>query len=117
MGGLAASLGHVWYGGWKAGLANASETLRVELKGSGVHVVVAYPGPVTTPMAEAAFAKMGGRAVVGKVPEGTPEKLAALIRAAVEKKRPRVLYPASYAPTFWAPWLVRWLKTRSGKVP
>ena len=24
------------------------------------------------------------------------------------------LYPASYALTFWAPWFMRWLKTRKG---
>ena len=82
-----------------------------------MHVVVVYPGPVTTPMAEAAFAKMGGREAVGKVPEGTPDELARRIRRAVEKNEPRVLYPGSYALTWWAPWLMRWVKTRSGKMP
>ena len=117
MGGLAASLGHVWYGASKGGLANASETLRAELQDTGVHVVVVYPGPITTPMAEAAFVKMGGREAVGKVPEGSPEELARRIMVAVERRQPRVMYPASYALTFWAPWFMRWVKTRSGKVP
>jgi short-subunit dehydrogenase len=117
MGGLAASLGHVWYGASKAGLANASETLRLELRDTGVHVVVVYPGPVTTAMVEAAFAAMGGREAVGKVPEGTPAELARRVRRAVDSGAPRVLYPSSYALTYWAPWLVRWLKARRVRLP
>jgi short-subunit dehydrogenase len=117
MGGLAASLGHVWYGATKAGIANGSETLRQELAGTGVHVVVVYPGPVATAMADAAFAALGGKDKFKNVPVGTPEELARRIRVAVEKKQPRVLYPAAYAATFWAPWFMRWVKNRHGRVP
>ncbi len=38
------------YSGSKAGLTNFSETLRLELKGSGVGLTVVAPGPVDTPM-------------------------------------------------------------------
>ncbi len=116
-GGLAASVGHVWYGASKAGLANASETLRVELAPHNVHVVVVYPGPITTPMAEAAFAKMGGREKLGKVPEGSPEELARLVRSAVEHRAARVIYPRSYSIGYLAPWFFRWIKTRKGLAP
>lgn len=115
--GLAASVGHVWYGASKAGLANASETLRVELAPHNVHVVVVYPGPITTPMAEAAFAKMGGREKLGKVPEGSPEELARLVRSAVEHRAARVIYPRSYSIGYLAPWFFRWIKTRKGLAP
>lgn len=111
-GGFAASVGQVWYGASKAGLANASETLRAELGKHNVHVLVVYPGPITTPMAEAAFAKMGGREKLGKVPEGSPEELARMVRTAVEKREARVIYPRTYSLGYWAPWFMRWLKIR-----
>jgi short-subunit dehydrogenase len=36
----------------KGALGNFSESLRMELKGSGVHVLSVYPGPVETPMGD-----------------------------------------------------------------
>ncbi|MSQ84682.1 MAG: SDR family NAD(P)-dependent oxidoreductase [Myxococcales bacterium] len=97
-----------WYGASKAGLAAFSEALRGEVRGSGVHVVTVYPGPVTTAMAEAAYEKFGGRSgLVGMVPEGTADELAELILDAVERKRPRVIYPRFYAAMRWVPWLGR----------
>jgi len=97
-----------WYAASKAGLAAFSEALRGELRGSGVHVVTVYPGPVDTPMADAAYARFGGRqGAAGVVPEGDPDVLADLILAAVLHRRPRIIYPRFYAVSRWAPWLGR----------
>ncbi len=98
-----------WYGASKAGLAMFSEVLRSEVRSRGVHVVTVYPGPITTPMAEAAYAVFGGRkGLVGMAPEGSPEKLARLVRRAVERKRARVVYPFFYQVPRFVPWLARW---------
>ena len=105
---LAAPPGQTWYGASKAGLAQFTETLRSEIRGTGVHVCVVYPGPVKTPMGDAAFEKYGGRVGAARfAPEGTPEKLAVLVRRAVEKRRPRVLYPRVFVLAYFLPWLVR----------
>ncbi len=98
-----------WYGASKAGLASFSEALRAELDGSGVHVVTVYPGPVKTAMADAAYERFGGReGVAGMMPEGNTTDLAELVLDAVERKRPRIIYPRFYALTRWAPWFARW---------
>lgn len=105
---------HAWYGASKAAIATFSEVMRSEVRRQGVHVVTVYPGPVKTPMAEAAYAVFGGRkGVIGLLPEGTPERLAVLVRRAVEKKRARVVYPAFYQIGRFLPWLARWLADRT----
>jgi short-subunit dehydrogenase len=102
-----------WYGASKAGLASFSEALRYELAPSGVHVLTVYPGPVRTPMAERAFAAVGGREKVMKgVPEGEPGELAVLIRRALERRQARVIYPRFYRVSYLAPWFARWMKAR-----
>ena len=99
-----------WYGASKAGLAAFSEALRGELQGTGVRVVTVYPGPVTTAMADRAYAAFGGRkGTLGLLPEGQPEDLARLVRRAVERRRARVIYPRFYVITRLFPWLARWL--------
>lgn len=99
-----------WYGASKAGLAAFSEALRGELAGSGVHLLTVYPGPVKTPMADSAYEAFGGRrGAVGLLPEGRPEVLARLIRGAVERRRPRLIYPRFYVIVRLLPWLARWL--------
>lgn len=99
-----------WYGASKAGLAAFSEALRSELAGSGVRVITVYPGPVKTPMADSAYQAFGGRkGAVGLLPEGRPDVLARRIRAAIERGRPRLIYPRFYVVARWFPWLARWL--------
>jgi short-subunit dehydrogenase len=107
-----------WYGASKAGLAAFSEALAGELRGSRVHVLTVYPGPVKTAMADAAYAAFGGRhGVVGLLPEGRPEVLARRIRHAVERRRPRLVYPRFYAIARLFPWFGRWLVDRAGPRP
>lgn len=103
-----------WYGASKAGLAMFSEVLRSEVRRHGVHVVTVYPGPIKTPMSEAAYAVYGGKkGVVGLLPEGSPKRLARLVRRAVEKKQDRVVYPAFYEVGRFFPWVARFIGDRT----
>ena len=107
-----------WYAASKAGIAHFTETLRPELKRTGVHVVVVYPGPVKTAMADQAYETFGGRTgIVGMAPEGTPEGLARLVRRAVERRRARVIYPRSYFAARLLPWLGMWLTSMTPLPP
>jgi short-subunit dehydrogenase len=102
--------GLAWYGASKAGLAAFSEALRGELRGSPVHVLTVYPGPVDTAMARAAYQVYGGKkGLVGLLPEGDADELARIVRRAAEKRRSRVVYPRFYAFARYFPWLGRWL--------
>lgn len=116
--GLVAPPGQAWYGASKAGLKEFTETLRYELHGTGVHACVVYPGPIKTPMGDAAFAKYGGReGPAGRAPEGSAETLARLVRRAVEKKKARVIYPRFYNLVYYLPWFARFVTDRFAPRP
>jgi short-subunit dehydrogenase len=103
-----------WYGASKAGLASFSESLRGELRAEGIDVLTVYPGPVKTPMADAAYAALGGRkGLVGLAPEGRPEELARRIVAALERGSSRLIYPSAYSLAWFVPWFARWLKDQA----
>jgi len=107
---IAPTPGMFYYNAAKAGLAAASESLRGELRGSGVHVVTVYPGWIDgTEMAQKAVATIGDSKTLSWVPKGTPEKLAIRVRRAVERKRARVIYPSSMALGRHLPNATRWL--------
>lgn len=108
-----------WYAASKAGLAAFSEALRGELLASKVRILTVYPGPVTTPMAEAAYAKLGGRkGAAGLMPEGKPDVLAAEILRALAGRKARLIYPRFYTTSRWLPALARTLNDRLGpKIP
>ena len=93
----------------QGGLATASEALRGELKGTGVHVVTVYPGPIATAMGEEGFAALEDTPSVRKVPVGTATQLAKLVRTAVEKKQARIIYPAAYGLARNFPGFARWV--------
>jgi short-subunit dehydrogenase len=98
-----------WYSGSKGGLANFSEALHYELRGSGVHVLTVYPGPVKTAMADSAYEAFGGRkGIIGLIPEGTTETLARKINSCIQKKQTRLVYPATYYSGMWFPNIARW---------
>ncbi|MHC4391815.1 MAG: SDR family NAD(P)-dependent oxidoreductase [Planctomycetota bacterium] len=102
--------GMYYYNAAKGGYAAASEALRGELRGSGVHVVTVYPGPVKTAMADAAITKYGD--VPGYTPTGTTDGLARLVRKAVRRKRSRVIYPRIYHLARWFPSTTRFVTDR-----
>jgi short-subunit dehydrogenase len=109
---FAALLGTTYYGAAKAGLAAASEVLRGELRGTGVHVVTVYPGPIRTAMSTQAFDSFEDHWTKRLASEASPEKLAAKVRHAVEQRRPRVVFPAGYRFVRHIPNATRWLLDR-----
>ncbi len=107
---LVAPPGQQFYGASKAGLAAASESIRAELRGSGVHVLTVYPGPVHTAMEKEALAGFEGKPAF--MPAGEPDELARLVIRAVERRSARVIYPRFYALSRWLPPFARWVTDR-----
>lgn len=106
-----------WYSASKAALAAASETLHGELRGTGVHVVTVYPGPVDTPMARDAMVRFENARAATSAPSGTTDKLASLVRDAIKNKRDRIIYPRSYWSARWFPGLTRFVLDRFAPKP
>ncbi len=104
---LAPTPGMIHYNAAKGGLAAASESLRGELRSSGVNIVTVYPGPVHTPMSADAYAAFPPTLAVKILPAGTTDVLAKLVLRAVERKRARVVYPWLYGITRWFPTVTR----------
>lgn len=100
--------GMFFYNAAKAGLAGASEGLRAEMKPHGIHVVTVYPGPVTSELEAAGRAAYEDRASARYAPTGSPDVLARMIADAVEKRRPRVVYPRFYSISRHFPNATRW---------
>jgi short-subunit dehydrogenase len=112
MAAIAPTPGMYFYNAAKAGLAGASEGLRPELKPHGIHVVTVYPGPVTSELEAAGRAAYVEGAATKYSPTGSPEVLARMIADAVEKKRPRVVYPRMYGMARHFPNMTRWVMDR-----
>lgn len=100
--------GMYYYNAAKGGLANASEGLRGELRGTGVHVLTVYPGPVDTDMSRAGYDKYESSWSTRFAPLGRPDVLARMVRRAAEKKKARVIYPRLYALAMSYPRIARW---------
>lgn len=96
MAGIIHTPGMAHYNSAKAGLAAASESMRVELEGSGVHILTVYPGPVHSEMESAAREQFDDSSAVERLPTGTPDELARLVTAALDKRKARVTYPKIY---------------------
>ena len=95
------------YSATKGALANFSECLRLELKGTAVQVLTVYPGPVKTPMADRNWEQLKKTAATRFAPIGDAGVLAARILQAIDRKRARVIYPRFYALAWWLPSLGR----------
>ncbi|MBK8256686.1 MAG: SDR family NAD(P)-dependent oxidoreductase [Polyangiaceae bacterium] len=104
--------GMFYYNASKGALANASEGLRGELLGTGVHVVTVYPGPVDTDMGQAGYTKYEQTTISRLAPLGRADVLAKRIVRAAEKKKARVIYPRLYVLAFMFPGLARWVTPR-----
>jgi short-subunit dehydrogenase len=113
MAAIAPTPGMFYYNASKAALAAASESLRGELRGTGVHILTVYPGPVRTAMEAAGRAAYEETALMRLLtPMGEPEALARKIARAVASRRPRIVYPALYGVTRHLPNLTRFFLDR-----
>ncbi len=101
--------GMYYYNASKGALACASEGLRGELRGTGVHIVTVYPGPVATDMGTTGLAKYESTWASRLSPMGNANDLAKLVVRAVEKKKARIVYPHSLASAMMFPRLARWI--------
>jgi NAD(P)-dependent dehydrogenase (short-subunit alcohol dehydrogenase family) len=78
----------------QAALAQATETLRLELKRYGVHVVEVIPGPIETPVQGPTSLLPGIKeAIHDRLGTATPEEISALIVDAVRERHDRVFCP------------------------
>ena len=90
----------------KAALANFSESLRLELKPTGINIVTVYPGPIHTAMADRNFDQLENISAA-TVPTGDTQTLARLVRRAYQNERARVIYPGFYRLAWWLPGIAR----------
>lgn len=104
--------GMAWYAASKAGLATASETLAGELRGSGVHVLTVYPGPVRTDMGAYGESRLQEDWRQKMQQWGEPDVLASEVMRALKARRHRLVYPRSYAPLRHAPGITGWALQR-----
>jgi short-subunit dehydrogenase len=81
------------YAATKAALALTTETLRLELDGSGVCVIEVVPGPVATAVQGETRLIPGIDRLLKPLGLGTPTRAAELIVNAIEHARRRVVYP------------------------
>lgn len=110
---LAPMPGMYYYNASKGAIANASEGLRGELRGTGVHVLTVYPGPVDTDMAQAGYTKYKPSLLSRMAPLGRADVLARMVRRAAERRKPRVIYPRLYTLALSFPRIARWFVGRA----
>jgi uncharacterized protein len=95
------------YAATKGALAVATETLRLELIDSGVHVMEAIPGPVDTAVQGETRLAPGIETMLDRVPLGDPRELARVIVRGLERRRPHVIYPRRASIAYHLPTLAR----------
>jgi short-subunit dehydrogenase len=82
----------------KAALSLHSETLRLELRGTGIHVFNVQPGPVETGMIAEMSEVPGGKGFLDSMPLGDPDVLAKKIVRGLERGQRALVYPTMLAP-------------------
>ncbi len=113
MAALAPTPGMAWYSASKAGLAAASDAIRGEVRGSGVHVVTVFPGIIgETDMGAKGLTRYQPSLALKMQPQGTAAELARRIVRAVARKSDRVIYPSLNTAARHLPGLTRWVMDR-----
>ncbi|HEX2088233.1 MAG TPA: SDR family NAD(P)-dependent oxidoreductase [Solirubrobacteraceae bacterium] len=95
------------YAATKAALATATETLRLELIGTGVHVLEAIPGPVDTAVQGETRLAPGIGEMLDRVPLGDAREMARRIVRAMGRRDAHVVYPRRAAIAYHLPSLAR----------
>jgi uncharacterized protein len=95
------------YAATKGALAVATETLAMELAGSGVHVLEVVPGPVDTAVQGETRLAPGIARMLDRVPLGDARTLARLVVRALERGRSRLVYPRRSLVAYALPALIR----------
>ena len=85
------------YSSSKAAMSQMTETMRLELRGSGVHVFNVQPGPVETGMLAEFGAVPGGDGFLARMPHGNADVLAKKIVRGLERGQRSLVYPTSLA--------------------
>lgn len=108
MAALAPTAGMTYYNASKGALAAASEAMRGELAGTGVHVLTVYPGIIRTAMGESGLQRYASTRMLELQPRGDTTTLARLVLRAVDARRARLIYPRVNAAARHLPGLTRW---------
>jgi short-subunit dehydrogenase len=95
------------YSASKAALAQVTQTLALELQGSGINVLEVIPGTVDTAMQREQHEVPAGKEMVERSPLGKPEILARLLVRALRRDRRRLIYPRAVAVGYTFPGLFR----------
>lgn len=95
------------YAATKAALGTATETLRLELSGTDIHVLEAIPGPVDTAVQGETRLVPGIGRMLDQVPLGSAGEMAKRLIKALEAGRPQVIYPKRAAFAYFLPGLIR----------
>ena len=95
------------YAATKAALGLATETLRLELSGSGIHVLEAIPGPVDTAVQGETRLIPGVERMLDRVPLGDAAEMARRIADGLERGRTTIVYPRRAAIARWLPVVAR----------
>jgi|tagenome__1003787_1003787.scaffolds.fasta_scaffold20971202_3 short-subunit dehydrogenase len=95
------------YAATKAALGVATETLRLELSGSPIHVLEAIPGPVDTAVQGETRLVPGIDRMLDRIPLGDAKEMARRIVTALERRRATVIYPRRAALAYLLPALAR----------
>jgi short-subunit dehydrogenase len=106
------------YAATKGAFSVATETLRLELMESGVHVMEVLLGPIDTAVQGETRLAPGIERMIDRIPLGDAATTARLVARALERGRQRVIYPRRTAIAYYAPALVTWDTRRLvAKVP
>jgi uncharacterized protein len=95
------------YAATKGALAVATETLRLELADTGVHVMEAIPGPVDTAVQGETRLAPGIDTMLDRVPLGDAGEMARAIVRGLVKRQAHVIYPRRSALAYHLPTLAR----------